>query len=241
MKKGFAILLLFLMVGPIYAQEITIWAEKFEPYGYEENGKIAGFASDIVRFIVEDSQIKVKKWTMAPWARALLETQNTPNSVLYTVVRRPERENMFHWIGPISNRNQYLYKLRSRDDIVVNSMEDAKKYKLGAVYGTAVTELLLSKGLKPYEVPNHDQTLKMLLVGRLDLIVHLDYSLAYMAKKLGEDFSKFEPVLLVDGSRKYYIVLNKDSSPSIVEKFQNSFDKLVFSGGLRKMQEKYLK
>jgi len=148
---------------------------------------------------------------------------------------------MFHWVGPISDRNQYLYKLRSREDIVVNSIEDAKKYKLGAVYGTAVTDFLLSKGLKPYKVPNHDQTVKMLLAGRLDLIIHLDYSLAYISKKLGKNFSKFEPVLLVDGSKKYYIVLNKDCSPIIVERFQHSFNKLVNSGGLREMQNKYLK
>ena len=41
MKQGIGVFFaLFFMAGSIYAQGITIWAEKFEPYGYIENGKI---------------------------------------------------------------------------------------------------------------------------------------------------------------------------------------------------------
>lgn len=232
---------LFLIVEPAYAQGVTIWAEDFEPYGYMEKGEIVGLSTDVVRFIVKDANIHVDSWTIPPWARALYQAENTPNAVLYTVVRRPEREKMFHWIGPVSDRNQYLFKLKSRQDIVLNSMEDAKKYKVGAVYGTAITDMLLSKGIQPYKVAKHDQTVKMLLAGRLDLVVHLDYSLAYIARKLGVSYSTFEPVLLVDGTHKYYVVLNKDSTLWLVEKFETSFKKLVDNGELTKIQQKYLK
>ncbi len=235
------IAVLSLLATSILAQEITVWAEKFPPYGYEdETGKIVGISTEIVQYIIKDTGLKAGNWEIAPWNRAFKMTQRIPNSVLYTVVRKPNREDMFHWIGPISDRNQYIYKLRSRKDIVVNSIDDAKKYNLGAVMGTAITDLLITEGLKPREVYNHDETVKLLLHGRLDLIVHLDYSLAYIAKGLGVEFSTFEPVLLVDGSKKYYIVINKNSSPSIIEKFQASFKKLVHSGGLSEIQQKYL-
>lgn len=241
MMKWVTIIALLLMTSLIHAQGITVWAEKFPPYGYEnESGEVVGLSTEIVKFLVEDSAINVDSWIVAPWARAFLETKKTPNTLLYTVVRKPEREKMFHWIGPISDRNQYLYKLKSRKDIVVSSINDAKKYVLGAVHETAVTKLLLSKGLKPTTVHSHDQTVKMLLLGRLDLAVHLDYSLAFIAKELGLKFSTFEPVLLIDSSKQYYIAVNKDSSPLIIEKLNTSFKKLEGSGDLTRIQQKYL-
>ena len=242
MRQIIKIIALLIIANPINAQErITVWAENFPPYGYkDEAGKIVGLSTDVVQCIVMDSGIGIDAWIIAPWARAYYQTQFNPNTVLYTVVGNTERRKTFHLIGPVSDRKQYLYKLASRKDIVVNSIEDAKKYQIGAVSGTAVTDLILSKGLRPYEVPNHDQTIKMLLAGRLDLVVHLDYSLAHIAKNIGVEFSTFEPVLLFDDSEKYYIALNKDSSPSIVKKFRRSFKKLEDSGELTKIQQKYL-
>lgn len=230
------------MTSSSYANAIKIMAENYPPYGYEnKDGKIIGLSTEIVQFIVEDSGIRVDSWVIAPWARAFFDTKNNPNTVLYTVVRNPEREKMFHWIGPISDRNIYLYKLKRRSEITVDTIEDAKRYIIGSVIDTATTDLLLSKGAKPHIVPHHDKTVKMLLVGHLDLVPHLEYSLAFIAKKFKAKFSDFEPVLLLDGSKKYYIVLNKDSSPSIVKKFRTSFKKLKANSGLTKIQQKYLK
>ncbi len=242
MRHLIIVVSLLLMGNSLYAQErINVWAEHFPPFGYtDESGKIVGLSTDIIQHIAIDSGMTINSWRIAPWARAFKETQRSPNSILYTVVGNSERRKTFHLIGPVSDRNQYLYKLKSRKDIVVNSIEDAKKYVIGAVYGTAITDLLLSKGLKPHKVAKHDQTVKMLLKGRIDLVVHLDYSLACIAKSLGEKYSTFEPVLLVDGSKKYYIAINKYSSPSVIENFENSFKKLKNSGALSKIQEKYL-
>ena len=242
MRRLILTIALLLITNPIFGQEtINVWAENFPPYGYkDESGKIVGLSTDVVQHIILDTGIEVGKWIMAPWLRAYYQTQLKPNSLLYTVVGNSERRKEFHLIGPLSDRKQYLYKLRSRKDVVINSIEDAKKYQIGAVSGTAVTELLLSKGLKPYEVPNHDQTIKMLMAGRLDLVIHLDYSLAHIAKTMGVEFSIFEPVLLLDGSKKYYIAINKNSSPTIIEKFRSSFKKLVDTGELGRIQQKYL-
>ncbi len=243
MKQLITIFSLLLIAYPIYAQErITVWAERFPPYGYEDaSGKIVGLSTEIVQYIIVYSGIRVDKWTIAPWARAYKEAQKKPNTVLYTVVGSSKRRETFHLVGPISDRNQYFYRLKSRKDIVVNSIEDAKKYQIGSVYGTAVTDLMISKGLKPHRVTNHDQTIKMLLKGRLDLAIHLDYSFAYIVNSIGEDMSTFEAVFLFDSSEKYYIAINKDSSPLIVDKFLKSFKKLVDEGGLSKIQQRYLR
>ena len=234
------IMALGLVVNITYAQEITIWAENYPPYGYEENGELLGLSTDIVRYIIEDAGLQVRSWKIASWKRALEETRNTPNSVLYTVVRKPDREDLFHWIGPVSDRNVYLYKLKSRTDIRVKTLEDAKKYIVGSVPDTAATQYLESAGFELEKVPHYQLNVLKLLEGRVDLVVGTDYGLAYIAKKIGASYSEFEAAFLLDGSKQYYIVLNKDSSPAIVKAFQNSFRKFQESGELEKIRKQYL-
>ncbi len=85
------------------------------------------------------------------------------------VVRKPEREVLFHWIGPIADRNIYLFKLKSRTDIKLKSVEDAKMYEVGSVIAAASGDFLESKGVKVRRVSRYKQNLYMLLKGRIDL------------------------------------------------------------------------
>ena len=241
MKKLILSLMICLVSSTSFAQKINIWVEDFEPFAYEdENKKIVGMNTEIVQFLLKDSGIKFDAWRIAPWVRAFEETKRTPNTMLYTVVRKPDREKLFHWIGPVSDRNIYLFKLKNRKDVVVNSLEDAKKYNVGAVRATASNDLLKANGIKTELVADYIQNVKKLLKGRVDLILDLDYSVASLVKKIGSSYSKLETALLVDSSKKYYIVLHKDTSPKTVTALQNSFKKLKESGGLKKIQDKYL-
>ncbi len=224
----------------VFAQTISIVAEPFPPFGYKENGKITGLSTEVVHYLLEDTGVKVNKWRLIPWARAFRIAKSKANTLLYTVVRKPDREHLFHWIGPISDRNIYLFRLKRQKEIVVESLEDAKHYTIGTVINTASTQYLKSLGMKVREVVNYEQAVRMMLLGRVGLLPATDYSLAYLAKKVGSSYSEFENVLLLDGSKKYYLVLHKDTSMVIVTALQKSFDKLKKSGVLKEIQSKYL-
>ena len=242
MKRLILILIITFCFTPhlLFAQSIRIWGEIFPPLGYEENGKKAGMVTEIVQYLIQDSGIQVEKWIMAPWARAFYEAKKNPNTLLYSVVRKPDREDLFHWIGPVSDRNIYLFKLRSRTDIVVNSWEDVKKYEVGSLIAGASTENLESHGIRPQKEPTIEQNVNKLLAGRVDLTDLLDYSLAFIAKQQGVPYATFEKVWLADDSKKYYVVLNKKTSPKIVDALQNSFEKMKKNGKLQEILNKYL-
>ncbi len=236
------ILLISLIFFPlaIAAGEIEIWGEEFSPFGYIENGKHSGMVTEIVQHLINDTGISVKAWHMAPWARAFKEAKETPNTLLYTVVRKSDREELFHWIGPVSDRTIYLFKLSSRKDIQVSSWEDIQHYNVGSLIGGASTENLESHGIHTDKVSNIALNVKKLLAGRLDLIDMLDDSLAHIAKQEGEPLAQFEKVWLADQSKKYYIALNKNTPPSIVARLQSSFLSLENNGTLKTIQNKYL-
>ncbi len=225
----------------LFAQSIVIWGSDFEPLAYKnKTGQISGMNTEIVKFIVEDSRVKVKKWGIASWARAFIEAKEKPNTLLYSVVRKPDREALFHWIGMASPRRIFLFKLKSRTDIVINSWEDVKKYKVGSLRSGASTQYIESKGIKPHKLINLRQMLWMLYLGRIELTDMLDFSVKAVAKREGLFFDLFEPAFLVDGSKQHWIVMSKDTPTEIVNALRKSYDKLVESGGLKKIHNKYL-
>ncbi|MCX4025303.1 transporter substrate-binding domain-containing protein [Endozoicomonas sp. SM1973] len=243
MKYLASFIFLALFKPLLFADSIDIVVENYPPYAYKENGNITGLSTDITRYLLEDSGIKAKSWAFAPWKRAFLLASQKPGTLLYTVVRKPNREKLFHWIGPISDRNIYIYKLKRRKDIKASSLEEIKTkgYSIGTVIGTAATEQLKNANLKITETVNYEQNVRMLLLGRTDLIVFLEYSLAYLAKKADSQYSDFEKLFLLDGSKKYYIVIQKDTDSDIVKRLQQSFIKTKHSGKLAEIQKRYLK
>ena len=57
------------------------------------------------------AQLKIEV-SLYPFQRALLMVQQQPNTALFIVARRPERENTVKWLGPLSSSYVYLYKHR---------------------------------------------------------------------------------------------------------------------------------
>ncbi len=239
MKQFALTITLCMMTWFLVAQSIDIWGEIFPPFGYEIDGERAGMTTEIVNYLVEDSGVQVNKWYIAPWARAFAEGKSKPNTLLYTVTRKPDREDLFHWIGPICDRSIQVYKLKTRNDIVVNSWEDVNNYCVGSLRNASSTETLESHDVIPEKTSTLKQLVKMLIANRIDLINILDSSLAYLANEEGVSMSEFESVMVADESKQFYIALNINTSPQIVESFQKSFETMKKNGELQKILSKY--
>ena len=150
------------------AAELNIATEDYAPFQYVKDGAIKGFSAEIVQEMLARTKIK-SEIIMYPWARAYLIAQEKPNTIIFSMARSKEREDMFKWIGPIAPREIWLYRLKEREEIKVLDLEELKnkKYHLGMVTDHSTTKLLMEKGFKTPEhfsqVTNPDQNVKMLL------------------------------------------------------------------------------
>lgn len=68
-----------------------------------------------------------------PWARAYQMAQDAPNVLIYSIGRNEQREALFKWVGVIAPYDVYLYRLKSRPEVKVLSMNDIRNYRVGAV------------------------------------------------------------------------------------------------------------
>ena len=234
---------LVLCAGSAIAKtDLKIYTENLAPLNYEEDGVLTGYATELLQAVLQSAKIKAE-FKVLPWARAYQAALDHPNALLYATSRTAERESQFIWIGPISSRQMYLYKLRSRKDVKVTSLADAGRYRLGLVREMASTNLILKSGLVPDSqidyTPTQESNMKKLLINRIDLMVTLDWTAAYLAKKHGVKTDDLEQVLLLDNQHQLYFAMNKQADPNIVRKLQDAFNQIKKQGLMEKLKAKY--
>lgn len=114
------ILLLLGLARPAIATGMTAYTEELPPLNYQDGGQVSGFATELLQTVMQQAGYSVDIQLM-PWARAYRLVMEGPDRIIYSITRTPQREPLFHWVGPISPRQIKLYRLNSRSDIQINS------------------------------------------------------------------------------------------------------------------------
>lgn len=223
--------------------ELSALTENLPPLNYQEDGEFKGYATELLRSMLTQAKLSAS-FQQLPWTRAYRTAKTTPNTILYSTVRTEERESLFYWIGPFSKRCIYLFRRKERNDIRLNTLDDARKYRIGVVRGMAATTMLMKSGFSVQTeldvTQSEESNIRKLFAGRVDLILALDWSAYYQAAQIGRAPDELVPVLLVDGSHSYYFALNKKSDPAVVSALAGAFEKLRRAGELEQLKKKYL-
>jgi len=240
MKILKVLLLLIILSLLLHSEEITIVTEEFPPYNYQVDGEIKGISSEIVLAVLKEINVTANILSY-PWGRAYVLASTKKNYLIYSIARIPEREDLFHWVGSIAPYSTSFYKLKSRTDIKINSLKDAKQYKIGCSNADVITEYLQSLNFTHLEVVTKDvQNLYKLLSNRVDLIAYDDISFSYMIKKEGLDITKYERVYLLEElSDQLYMAFSKSTDIQLVEKFKKGLESIKRKGIFDKIQKKY--
>lgn len=238
--KKFIILSIFTIFLNIeaYANGFTIVTENFPPFNYVENQESKGLAVDMLKAVLREMQLDIPI-EFYPWARAYRMSQKNPNVLIFSLARTPERENLFKWAGEIVSYESSLYKINSRKDIQIKSLDEAKKYTIGAVNKTAPADYLISNGFNVELVPHYAQNLAKITYGRIDLIPYNRFSLIYEARNAGYDPDNFQSVAIIN---KYclYFAFSKDTSDDLVLKFSDTLNKIKNSGLYDEIVKQYV-
>ncbi|WP_428605960.1 substrate-binding periplasmic protein [Sedimenticola sp.] len=155
---------------PTVAQQLTIVSDPYPPLGYVKNGEIVGFTVELLKELLKRTGID-GTFAMYPWARAYELAQQEKNILIYQLTWTEERDRLFQLVGPVVGDTDALWKLKKREDIVLDSLDDAKQYRVGVVRDYYVHKYLLehgfedSKNLEP--IHDDDRTLKSWFPGAL--------------------------------------------------------------------------
>lgn len=220
--------------------------ETWKPYNYKENGQVTGICTEIVKMVLDSAKIKIEndEIKLYPWARAYNLALNEENMLIYTILRTEERENDFKWIGPIINPDRfYLFKNSDRNDIIINKLEDAKKYKIGVLRNSVHEEYLKEHGFDNdnlFGVAYQKQNLLKLLNNHVDLVIDTEPSLRLRSKQMNLKFENFEKTIFLF-ENGYYMACSAKTSDEIVNRLRESFKKLKNNGKITDIIVNYKK
>lgn len=175
-----------------------------------------------------------------PWARAYDMALHDPDVLIYLVARTTDREPLFRWVGEVTKVDAPLYRLRSRKDVVVNGLSDARRYRIGVARGDARQDALAKAGFSRLVVSAQDfDNFKKLLNNQVDLIPLPERDAMALAREAGVGYDRLEKVLTVDSlALELWMAYSKTTSADVVARTRAAFFDLKAHGVVTRLLDK---
>lgn len=226
------------------AEPVRVLTEEFPPYNYSENGRITGLSTEVVEAVLKELGLQGQFQSM-PWARAYETARTTPDVLIYSIGRTPERDKLFKWVGVVAPTVYYLYGHPGRY-YRVDSLEAAKSYQIGTVNEDVGEQFLVKqgfvKGKNLQSSVKYEHNYEKLKSGRVDLWIMSELTATYLARRAGDDpgqtLSKVYriPELSSEG---YYMAFGAQTSDATVELFRKALETLRSNGTYDRIQRKW--
>ena len=229
--------MLCLFCGSLHARTIMVLTENLPPFQTYTQGKLSGPAVEIVTKVFVNANIP---WQIATheWSESYLLTQKSQDTCSFSMSRTRARENMFTWIGQLASVRNSFYTA-SDNQIHLDSLEDAKKYRVAVLKHDVFHQYLLSQGFEEdknlYVVHNYQALLRLLRVDtrNIDLAILNRLTLEQRLREEGVAVSDYREVLeLPQFTLYFYLACNKNMDPDIKRRLRQSYSELVTTGQL---------
>jgi polar amino acid transport system substrate-binding protein len=228
-----AILVALLAGHPAAASAGTIKAVTEESsYTFMHKGRVAGPATEIVEATLKRAGLADHRFAMYPWARAYDMALREPDTLIYLIARTPAREAKFKWAGEFLRIEYHLYKLRSRTDVTVRSLADAKAYSVAVMRDDVRHQYLHARGFGKLVVSSRNiDTLRMLADGRAQLVPLPEADVPRFCREAGIEPAALEKVLTLDEmTTGIWMAYSLATSDDTVARTRKAFDQLKAEG-----------
>ena len=230
LRKMFLTFIILSIGNPsLLADTLTVACSPWKPYYYQENKTIKGSSYEIARAVFERADIKAK-FVVHPWKRAYESGLNAPNYLVACLGKLPEREKLFHWIGPVAKTTFYNFYKKESSDISLSSLEDIKNHSVGVLRGSLTEEFLKKSSHKHvHPIATAKQLIMMLEAGRFDLILEAGNVIEHestLAKIKPETFE----LALIGFGVSINMALSKQTPMETVQRLQEAYKGLDSEG-----------
>lgn len=222
------------------------------PYQMQEAGRpLTGVSVELVRMMLKEAGVDATIQVL-PWSRAYRMAQREKNVMLFSILRNPPREKLFKWVGALHPFEVYFYRMKDRPEVAVAALDDARKYRIGVVRDDSRNIYLRTQrfGENLEEVNLDEQAIKMLFLGRIDLLPSDPIVLSYWFKVMNDDptttqhygIERVERIYHIAGADgENYIAMSPQTDDRVVEHFRRALDSVKASPRHRQLLDKYMK
>lgn len=207
--------------------QLNYLTEEWAPFNYQEDGNVTGISVELLESIFKNIGVNRSRADVriVPLAEGFQIAQNNTSTVLFSIVRTPEREPLYRWAGPFTKASFVLYAPVS-SNITISSPADLNNYRIGAVNASIENDLLTSQGVNASQIVNGqtpEDLLKMLDDGQIDLWATGDLAGRHQMLQTSEDPNAYEIVYTLSENDFYYI-FSKDVPDTLVNTFEQAIE-----------------
>ncbi|MFV1850642.1 MAG: substrate-binding periplasmic protein [Thalassospira sp.] len=215
----------------------------FPPYViYDEQTGIArGPAVDVISRVCMESQIRCKI-RVEPWARAYETALQNPDTLIFSIARRPDREALFKWIGTVAPYHVRLFSLNDYAVPVVDDWHALVGFQVAGQMRDVKAQYLEDAGFEVMMAPSAEATIRMLFAGRAMLVAGDALSLPYRVAELEEDSTRLHVVASIpELSSELYLAASLATNDVVIDamraaleaiKQEGAYDRIWASSGI---------
>lgn len=208
---------------------LTYYTEQLSPYNYMENGTLKGISVDLLEAATEKRGKKVtrEEIKLVPWTEGYQAVLAGNNTVLFSTVRNPEREQSFKWAGPIYTYTNVLFARPDRE-ITIEKPEDLKGYRIGVIIDDVAVQQLLDAGVNKSQLvqeTNASALIEKLDNDEIDLWAYPEEAGRYFSEQVTGNYYSYKVVYKLQAQDVYY-AFSKDVPDSVIQSFQQALDTL---------------
>ncbi|HEU5437366.1 MAG TPA: ABC transporter substrate-binding protein [Telluria sp.] len=224
-------------VPPVLRFHLRLMTESSPPISMVEGNKVIGSGTEKVVEIMARTGTAYSL-ELLPWKRAYLELQKRDHACLYSTTRTPEREALFQWVGPTDEADWVLLGRADRS-YKLNSLEDARKLRIGTYNGDARDAYLRERGFNVDPAPNDLLNPDKLLLDRIDLWA-ASLKRGNAALRRFDWADKIVPVLVFN-KVGVYLACNRRVPAALIAHMNSALDAMNRDGTTRRIDLKYEK
>ena len=210
-----------------------------EMRGIRHSGRRA-FNIELVRSMMVKVGHTPRRFEVMPFKRAFTLVQNEPNLALFNVARRPSREALMKWVGPLQEDIHQLY-VSADAQVQIPSIELAKQLNAICVLTGNNHHTYFNKmGFKNiYPAPSYEVCFSLLAKGRVSAAVIADNSLSETLREAGVAINEVKAAFELYRTQGY-MAFSPDTPQNIILRWQHALDKLKVEGVYDELVKQYL-
>ena len=219
--------------------------EHLPPFQIIGEYKVEGFATEIVEAALAHINRK-PDITIYSWTRAYNLAMQRPNTCIYSIARTKEREDKFIWTEIISTTDSHFITVKDRVPLIkVNSIEDAKNYRVAVLRDDFTHQFLMNAGFienkNLYVVTNTKSLLQLLSTKKyIDLILADPLTVRYRAIYNEMDPEQFIAIHKLNYVPiDFYVACSLTTEKSVIEELTNGLKWVKQSGEYQKILQRW--
>ncbi len=238
----FFLLGLFSLPTLILAQPLRIVTENMPPYNYQTNkGKLSGPSTEVVRALLKSLKLKTQIEVL-PWARAYKLATTEPDVMIFSIIRSPAREPLFHWLEGIGPIDIQVFAMPDAGISSLNNLNTLEDLTLGILRDSSQIDFIKDR----YSIPEHniiagksyEQLYRMNQRGRVNLFAAPALLSTYLNHKLNTKVSQ-QPISVYTipstKQRKLHLAFSKATSLDTVAQFRKALATMQQNGEVKQI------